>query len=229
MGTDALVSSLAVHSNCKADHDLRYISMVANYRKAEKKYAIRSIESIQRAASICILASIGALRTNPDTQRNFTLTANRSVLHANDSEVSSVLHCMILRKFPFLPITTDFRNPMELNLNPVLNIAFPSREEWERGVVDKEAGISFYTDGSKLDNRVGGGVFSAKLDTKIAFRLPDHCSVFQAEVTAIKESLLVLTRSVLTTRNIFIYTDSQAALKSLMSHRISPEDSKRMP
>ena len=70
--------------------------------------------------------------------------------------------------------------------------------------MDEDAGISIYTNGAKLHNRLGGGVFSAKLDTKIAFRLPEHCSVFQAEVTAIKESLLVLTRSVLTTRNIFI-------------------------
>ena len=83
--------------------------------------------------------------------------------------------------------------------------------------MDKEAEISIYTDGSKLDNRLGDDVFSAKLDTKIAFRLPDHCNIFQAEVTAIKESLLVLTRSAITTRNIA----SQSALRSLMSLRIS--------
>ena len=198
----------------------------------EKKYAIRSMESIQRAASICIS---GALRTTPSQALNIILHLLPTDLYCKQMAAKSALrlreasllvacnkgHSRILRKFPVLPITTDFRNPVELNLNPVLNITFPSREEWERDVVDKEEGISFYTDGSKLDNRVGGGVFSAKLDTKIAFRLPDHCSVFQAEVTAIKESLLVLTKSVITTRSVFIYTDSQAALKSLMSHRIS--------
>ena len=72
--------------------------------------------------------------------------------------------------FPFLPKTTDFRDPIDSKLNSVLNVAFRSREGWERDVVDKNAKISIYTDGSKLDNRVGGGVFSATLDTKIAFR-----------------------------------------------------------
>ena len=38
---------------------------------------------------------------------------------------------------------------------------------------------------------------------------------------AIKDSLLVLTKSILTTRNTFIYTDSQAALESLKSLMIS--------
>lgn len=40
------------------------------------------------------------------------------------------------------------------------DIAFLSREEWERGKVDRYAGISIYTDGPKLDNRMGVGVFS---------------------------------------------------------------------
>ncbi len=69
---------------------------------------------------------------------------------------------MILRKFPFLPITADFQNLTGLNLNPVPNVAFPSRELWERGVVDMVAGTSFYTDGFKLDNQVGSGGFQTR-------------------------------------------------------------------
>ena len=67
--------------------------------------------------------------------------------------------------------------------------------------MDRDARTSIYTDGSKLGNQLGGGVFSAKLDTKNAFRLSDDKEFF------------VRIRG-LTTRNIFIYTDSQAALKS---------------
>lgn len=47
---------------------------------------------------------------------------------------------------------------------------------------NRDAGISIHTDGSKLS---------------ITYRLPDHWSVFKAQITAIKESLLALTRSVL--------------------------------
>ncbi|OFC59623.1 hypothetical protein BBW68_14995 [Candidatus Erwinia dacicola] len=198
----------------------------------EKKYAVKRMESIQRAASICIS---GALRTTPSQALNVILhllptdlfckqVAAKSALRLRESSqlvACNKGHSRILSIFPFLPKTTDFHNPIERKLNSVHNIAFPTREEWKRGEVDRNTGISIYTDGSKLDHRVGGGVFCATLNTNIAFRLPDHCSVFQAEITAIKESLVVLTKSVLTTRSIYIYTDSQAALKSLKSPMVS--------
>ena len=42
-----------------------------------------------------------------------------------------------------------------------------------------------FTNGSKLDENVGGGVLSAELLIETSFRLPDHCSVYQADVMAI--------------------------------------------
>ena len=148
----------------------------------ENKYAMRRMESIQRAASICIS---GALRTTPSQALNDFLDLLRTDLFCTQVAVKSAFrlressqlaacnkrHSNILGKFPFLPTTTNFRNPIELKLNSVPNIAFPTREEWERDEVDRNAWISIYTDGSKLENRVGGGVLSAKL---IAFQLPDH-------------------------------------------------------
>lgn len=41
------------------------------------------------------------------------------------------------------------------------------------------------TDGSKLVGRVRGGVFSRDPPFEISFRLPYHCRVFQAELSAI--------------------------------------------
>lgn len=81
--------------------------------------------------------------------------------------------------------------------------------------MDRDTGVSVFTDVSKLFNRAGGGVLSAKFDARIAFQLPDHCSVFQAVITAIRKNYLVLTKSVPTTKNISIYTNRQAAFKSL--------------
>lgn len=68
--------------------------------------------------------------------------------------------------------------------------------------MDWDTRISIYTDGFKLDKRVG--IFLAKFDTRVAFRLPDHCRVFEAQITAINENLLALTKSVLTIKIIFI-------------------------
>ena len=85
------------------------------------------------------------------------------------------------------------------------------------------AEISTYTDVVKQNNRVKVGDFSAKINTRSAFCLPDDCIVFQAEITAIKENFLVLARSPLTIRNIFIYTDSQGALRYLNFQRVTPK------
>lgn len=50
--------------------------------------------------------------------------------------------------------------------NPILQI-FVIQEEWDE--VAKDTEVSIYMDGSELDKRLGGGVFSVKLNTRIAF------------------------------------------------------------
>ena len=56
----------------------------------------------------------------------------------------------------------------------------PGRYDWNYNTI-----LDVYTDGSKLDNGFGNGVYSGKLDLKISLRLLDYCSLFQAEVMAI--------------------------------------------
>jgi len=63
----------------------------------------------------------------------------------------------------------------------------PDRAEWEQGRPIAMDPICFYTDGSKIEGQVRGGVYFEQLDIRKSFRLPDHCSVFQAEVLAIKK------------------------------------------
>jgi len=70
---------------------------------------------------------------------------------------------------------------------------------------------------SKLEGQVGGGVYSEQFDIRKSFRLPDHCSVFQAEVHAIKEALTCLGNLNLQRGHLNIYSDSQAAIKSIYS------------
>ena len=45
--------------------------------------------------------------------------------------------------------------------------------------------LDVYADGSKLDNAIGIGVHSRKLDLKLSLRLPHYCNVLQAGVMAI--------------------------------------------
>ena len=91
----------------------------------------------------------------------------------------------------------------------------PDKVAWSVRVPGDRRFVSFYTDGSKLGDRVGLGVFSGELGLSIARRLPDHCSVFQAEILAIRAAVDWLRYNVLTKVGVNIYSDSQAAIKSL--------------
>jgi len=78
-----------------------------------------------------------------------------------------------------------------------------------------ENAVNIYTDGSKPNSQTGGGVFSPELDIKVSFRLPDHCSGFHTEVMAIQEAMTHLDTSEHHDTDIYIFSDSQAALGAL--------------
>ena len=81
------------------------------------------------------------------------------------------------------------------------------------------ADCNVYTDGSKIDGHVGAGVFIEQDGNPVIkdkFRLPDCSTVYQAEVTAVREAAAILTTfHNLTT--VKIYVDSQAVLSSFLS------------
>jgi len=100
-------------------------------------------------------------------------------------------------------------------------VAFRTRTDWDNVPHQFVNAVNIYTDGSKLNSQTGGGVFSPELDIKVSFRLPDHCSDFQAEVMAIQEATTHLNTSEHHDIDIFIFSDSQAALRALESYTTS--------
>ena len=80
----------------------------------------------------------------------------------------------------------------------------PTRDDWNKLSHLKVNSISIFTDGSKLDDKVGGGVFSPKLLIETSFRLHDHCSVYQAEVMPIVEAMKLLQTKRPREQNIFL-------------------------
>jgi len=94
-------------------------------------------------------------------------------------------HAKLLQNDKSIPKITDLCKSIEYSHTP-FEALIPDREEWEQGRPGTTDAICFYTDGSKLEGHVGGGVHSEQLDIRKSFRLPNHCSVFQAEVHAIK-------------------------------------------
>ena len=81
--------------------------------------------------------------------------------------------------------------------------------------------ITCYTDGSLTDSRVGAGFLTTTNNSPhniinySYFKLPDFCSVFQAEVTAIREVTTTLQHN--RSKTIVIWTDSLSTLQALSS------------
>ena len=82
--------------------------------------------------------------------------------------------------------------------------------------------INVFTDGSKLNDKVGSGVYISAANTTLhesSFRLPDKATVFQAEIFAINQAAIYLQNS--NASFIKIFVDSQAALLALNNKTIS--------
>ena len=86
-----------------------------------------------------------------------------------------------------------------------------------------QAEYNVYTDGSKIDSRVGAGVFVTRRGEVVVqdkFRLPDHATVYQAELSAIREAAALL-RTMQGLGSVKFFVDSQAALRTLQSDFIT--------
>ena len=78
--------------------------------------------------------------------------------------------------------------------------------------------ITVYTDGSKINNKVGSAFVVFKGNKIIHFqnyRLSDHATVFQAEIHAITQAGLYLLQTNKKIKYLRIFTDSQAAILAI--------------
>ncbi|XP_070068177.1 uncharacterized protein [Drosophila takahashii] len=79
-------------------------------------------------------------------------------------------------------------------------ILIPTRTDWDHLPHHIENAVNIYTDGSKLNLQTGGGVFSPELDIKV------------------QEAMSYLDTTKHCNTDIFIFSDSQAALRALDSY-----------
>ncbi|KAL7724672.1 hypothetical protein ACLKA6_012330 [Drosophila palustris] len=164
-----------------------------------KASTIKQLKKIQRMAEICIT---GALNTTPgealDAILNITpiqqISIEISILSAIRLRDTNLWnehpsgHSSILLNKNNLPPKTDYCMPIE-HLTTPFRTLIPRREEWAVKPPGKPGSLTFYTDGSKLKN--------------------------QAEILAIKEAIDILKISNVNSGSINIYSDSQAAIKSI--------------
>ncbi|KAL7726428.1 hypothetical protein ACLKA6_004568 [Drosophila palustris] len=96
----------------------------------------------------------------------------------------------------------------------------PDRAEWQQETPLRRNELSFYTDGSKTEEGTAAGVYASDPAVHLSVRLPDLCSVFQAEIYAVWQAIKLIYTLEGPARNISIYIDSQAAIKALSTNTV---------
>ena len=126
-----------------------------------------------------------------------------------------------LNKYNLDTRDTDNCNKLEWNTGFKLN-----RDSFDGKAKHRQPSeINAYTDGSKLDGRTGSGIaiYRGKDEIKADWlRLPDGCTVFQAEVAAIAKAateIAILAKDGV--KYVKIFVDSQAALLAVDNPRVT--------
>ena len=105
-------------------------------------------------------------------------------------------------------------------------INIETKKQWEgreiRPTPLEEDRVNCFTDGSKNDNSTGCAhiIRGRGLELKGYRNLGKYCTVFQTEITALADTAENLLRNSVKGKSINIYSDSQAALKSLSNYMI---------
>lgn len=198
----------------------------------EKAIHIKKLTKVQRAACLGVT---GALHSAPTAALEVMLhlipmdiyvksVAAKSALRLKESKCwtsTNYGHSSILRIYP----GQEWREPTDYTVSlpdfeKSFSMLIPGREQWEGNQATMEVDHSVFTDGSKMDVGVGAGVFSESMLIQRSYRLPDYCSIFQAEIFAVDKAVNTLRdhAGLRGPASIAIYIDSQAAIKAICSN-----------
>jgi hypothetical protein len=97
-------------------------------------------------------------------------------------------------------------------------------EDWTKGTGTPPAvkGLVWFTDGSKMKERTGAGVYGQSVGRRLSFCLGRYATVFQAEIFAILACVYEIQFQNSPEKYVSICSDSQATLKALQAVRTSP-------
>ncbi|KAJ8950819.1 hypothetical protein NQ318_012681 [Aromia moschata] len=121
------------------------------------------------------------------------------------------------------PVLLTLQDSVEPTIypSPKLRIHIPSRDDWDNiNNTICQNGIIWFTDGSKIGDKSGAGVYSKTTRTKLYFALGSYASVFHAEIYAILACGMEILKTAPKRRTIQICTDSQAALMAVESSKV---------
>lgn len=118
----------------------------------------------------------------------------------------------------------ETRVPYRLTSHPAKNMAweFVCLEDEEEVKNNRNNQIRIYTDGSKIEGKVGAALslWSNEAETTAQkFKLPSYCTVYQAELLAILKATEAVLKS--TATSFGIYSDSKSSLQSLNNRQVN--------
>jgi len=203
----------------------------------------KKLEKVQRMAlSIASGALPGTARTNLDKLTDTPSIANflkgeaakgaarlkaygNWTIETNPNRKGSIrFHSTTNNKFIKdlnLPAAEMDLTTTRLNLKRKYGSVIPERNTQEQILKEiHEDEITCYTDGSKTEDGTGFGfiITTKQNKTELAAcfaKLPDHCSVYQAELIAINKAAEIMQTQNTRQKQITFFTDSQSAIESL--------------
>jgi hypothetical protein len=107
------------------------------------------------------------------------------------------------------------------NFEPRYRVTISHREEWTKGpgAPPGVKGLVWFTDGSKMREGTGVGVYGQSVKRRLCFSMGRYATVFQAEIYAILACVYEIQSLDRSEKYVSICPDSQAGLKSLQATR----------
>lgn len=200
--------------------------------RLDVEVAKKEISEIQRLVCICIT---GAMKTTPTAGMEVLLavppvdlivkakafaTADRLVQNGLWTPNFGTGHGKIgsLISDPIFSMPRDRMTP-EVSFERRFDVVIPSRLDWLNGWPTglPDDGWVRFTDGSKTKNGTGAGVHAEEVEEGAWFSLGSHASIFQAEVFAALMGAREVPQNRALGRDVLICSDSEAAIKALLS------------
>ncbi len=206
--------------------------------RTELGIAQMQLGRVQRLACLCIT---GAVRTTPTAAMEVLLALPSLHIHIRMEAMATSYRMSTVNQWnkgnvghkriwglmrdisPLHQFRSDHIIPQFL-FDKDYDISFPKREDWLNNLVSiPENSLLCYTDGSRLTDveQSGAGVHIVGEDFDESMPLGQYATVFQAEMFAILSCARKIEASGCQNKTIIICSDSQAALKALVSSRVT--------
>lgn len=199
---------------------------------------IGSIQNqLTKVQRLALVAITGALKTTPTSALEALLNVEPLAIHIEAVARATTLRLHLynllnpatsghaklwshmIRDSPNIEMPHDCITPT-YRFDSSFKSAVPSREEWVNGSVAIESDATiWFTDGSKINNSSGAGIYCPDRGMSYSICIGDHSTVFQSEIAGIAFCCKEIS-SLSEDRNpIIICTDSKSSIEALNSYK----------